>query len=187
MANHNASYIFEIDGITVWERLRCIRNFLLSNQTALSNATLSQEKLDYELSNLTDSKEDYFRRKEIEISRMEFDRAFDRLKDEVKFLTEMEKELTTLAEETRIEGKTDEEMYELNFYNEIIARNVRKAHCEFASGGRISADTMGQLIRCPPALRILGEQNVLSYDNITLLIDSGKQKEIGYVTIPSNI
>ena len=37
--NHNASYLFEIDGLTTWERLRVVRNFLEDRAWNLNNTS----------------------------------------------------------------------------------------------------------------------------------------------------
>ena len=184
--NHNASYIFEIDGITVWERLRCVRNFLSQNRTALETARLGEDKRSHELLQLTDSPEDMFRKRELNIGHEDHLALIKRCEDEISFLESLEKELAELAEKTRIPGKTDEEMYEENFYSEIIARNVRKAHCDLISHGQVTPITMDVLLRCPPALKILSNQNLLQGDMITTLVETGKIKEIEYVEIPNN-
>ena len=43
--NHNVNYLYTVDGITVWERLRVTRNFLLDRQTALKIAGLPPEEM----------------------------------------------------------------------------------------------------------------------------------------------
>ena len=42
--NHNYSYVTEVDGFTVWERLRVIRGFLADREKALKLAELGKRK-----------------------------------------------------------------------------------------------------------------------------------------------
>jgi hypothetical protein len=167
--NHNASYLFEVDGLTVWERLRSVRNFLSDRRKALKISEYSVKKYERDIAKLGNSDEDQDTRFEMELHKDDTYQAVDVCRREVEFLEQFEKELMELAEQQRIAGKTDDEMYELNYYNEIVARNVRKAHTEVITSGLISPNTMDMLLRCPPALKLVCEQNILNYDNIKQL------------------
>ena len=41
--NHNANYLFDVDGETVWEKLRVIRGLLLDKQLSLKVVALTEE------------------------------------------------------------------------------------------------------------------------------------------------
>ena len=41
--NRNAAYVYDVDGLTVWEKLRVIRGFLLDRQTELKLSKLKHE------------------------------------------------------------------------------------------------------------------------------------------------
>ena len=44
--NHNAQYIYDLEGETVWEKLRVIRNQLSQRKLAYKLAELNKEKSD---------------------------------------------------------------------------------------------------------------------------------------------
>jgi hypothetical protein len=164
--NHNASYLFEIDGLTVWERLRSVRNFLSDRRKALKISEYGVKKYERDIIKLGDSDKDQDTKFQMELNKEDVYQSVDVCRREVEFLEQFEKELMELADQQRIPGKTDDEMYELNYYNEIVARNVRKVHTEVITTGVISPSTMEQLFRCPPALKLVCEQNILNYDGI---------------------
>ena len=165
--NHNASYLFAVDGITVWERLRVIRNFKTMLTQNLALAELSIEEQDYKLEQITGvDKPSEFKRRKIIIMRGESLDAIQKCKDELKFLLSLESELVVRTEPSRVEGKTDAEMYEINYYHEMTCRNVRKALSDVISTGRLSPETIELLWRCPPAVEILAEQGITLKEEI---------------------
>lgn len=147
--NRNAAYLYEVDGLTVWERLRVIRGFLKDRKQALALAELAQEEFEHNKSTM-DLKSFTFRRLEIEHNGTI--ELIQDTKDEIKFLTELEEKLAAEAELTRVDGKSDREMYELNFFNEKIERNLLQARAEIVATGHIRPETMKILLREPEAL-----------------------------------
>lgn len=152
--NHNANYIYDVDGETVWERLRVIRSMLEERRRAYQHALLNKEK------NKTLDQES------IEYKRYLIDEDFyeSLLQDcvhEVKFLEKYETYLAVEAEKTRILGKTDDEMYELNFFHELEVRLVRQAQAQMASTGHINSELMLRLMKNKNALKICVQQGLL--------------------------
>lgn len=142
--NHNISYITEIDGETPWERLRIVRNFLKDRKLALDLAYLAHERAEEE-------KETWnkWQRREHELNLPQSKELIADTEREINFLVELEANLTTLAEQSRIPGKTDEEMYELNYVQEIALKHIRLALTEKASMGYVTPSTLRSLIRNP--------------------------------------
>ena len=167
--NHNAAYLFSVDGLTPWEKLRVIRNFLTQHKQSLAMAKLNIERTKYELSELDDSKESWFKKEEYKIYEPESLDVIVKCESEITFLEELEQKLIVLTEPTRIEDKTDEEMYEINYYDELTAIIVRKAHCDMIAGNAVSPAVMEEVLRCPPAMKILGEQNLLNLEDLKKL------------------
>ena len=64
--------------------------------------------------------------------------AFKLNQDEIKILNKLLKELFVIAEPTRIEGYTDEEMYEANAANEFTVNIGREIQAEMIANGRPS-------------------------------------------------
>jgi hypothetical protein len=153
--NHNANYIYDVDGETVWEKLRVIRSMLNDRRRSYQHALLAQEST----KNIdTDS---------IEYKRYLIDKDFNEsliqdCANEVKFLEEFEKYLASEAEKTRIAGKTDDEMYELNFFYELEVRLVRQAQAQIAASGHIGSELMLRLMKNKGALNICVQQGLLA-------------------------
>lgn len=143
--NRNANYIYVVDGETVWERLRVIRTFLEERKTALAINELNQEKLD----RLDKTSFEY---REYLILKPQQDKLLEECLEEIKFLEDFEAKLAVEAEKQRIPGKTDDEMYELNFFEEMRVRLVKDAQSEMISMGQILPQTMKALLRHKPAL-----------------------------------
>jgi hypothetical protein len=157
--NHNISYLTEVDGITIWERLRVIRNFLAGRRRALALAEYSADNVD---------RENF----EAVIMLPELLESIEYAKDEVNFLTKLEATLAAEAELTRIEGKTDREMYEINFFEESIQRSLLTVQAEVMTLGRVSTDTMKSLLKNPYALDRCIELGFLSPEVKNVLTNS---------------
>jgi S-adenosylmethionine:diacylglycerol 3-amino-3-carboxypropyl transferase len=143
--NREASYVYDIDGETVWERLRVIRNFLEERRQALAVAQLGEEKREA-------LDKDSFEYREAMIFKLQSEKLIQECKDEIKFLEDFESRLMVEAEKTRITGKTDDEMYEINYFNEVRVRVVREAQAELLSTGHIATVTMARLLRNKAAM-----------------------------------
>jgi hypothetical protein len=138
--NRNLNYLTVVDGNTPWEKLRVIRNFLEDRRMALALGELGLEKAEATID------KDSWEWKEHQIR---LPQALGNLEDarrEIKFLEDVEARLIPMAEADRIEGKTDEEMYELNFPRESAESLALEAQAEIAAVGHISVGTMKQII-----------------------------------------
>lgn len=163
-SNHNANYIYDVDGETVWEKLRVIRNFLQEKKLNLSVSQLHQSKCE-------SLKIDSFEYKEYMIYSEQRTQLMNELCDEIKFLEEFESYLSAEAEKTRVPGKSDEEMYEINYFDELVTRLVKKAQAQFISSGSIDPDTMLRLMKNKPALNICISQGMLT-DEVRKFIET---------------
>lgn len=166
--NHNASYLYDVDGLTVWERLRVVRNFLTDRRQALALANLELEKKEAKMASLS---EDSFEYREMLIFKPQSIDLIDDCEREIKFLEDFESRLLEEAEKTRIPGKTDKEMYELNFFEEHKRRIVLDVQSEVAISGGIGPQTMKALLRNREAMidviRLgLLKPNILQLPNI---------------------
>jgi hypothetical protein len=165
--NRDANYIYVVDGETVWERLRVIRGFLEDRRLAYEINKLSEEKV-----NLLDK--DSYDYREYLLRKPQQDKIMQECLEEIVFLEEFEHKLTVEAEKTRIPGKSDDEMYEINFFDEMKVRLMKEAQSELISIGQISPTTMKSLLRCKPALEGCVELGMLNNEifkqiNIPLL------------------
>ena len=179
--NHNVNYLFDVDGETIWEKLRVIRAMLLDRKLAVG---------------LIDLKEDIRKGKEIDTTSFRYRKEQlykehnDGLKqdvvNEIKFLSEFEEYLTTEAEKTRIDGKTDDEMYEINFFEEMRVRLVRRAQAQVISNGRINEELLLRLMKNQNAMDTCIQQGLLTQDVLaftkTPLLPSADVHTNNYIT-----
>ena len=162
--NHNVNYLFDVDGETVWEKLRVIRAMLLDRQISLNINNLKEEIR----SNQVLDTSTYRYKKQ-----MVYQELNDGLKqdviNEIKFLTEFEEYLSTEAEKTRIDGKTDDEMYEINYFEEMRVRLVRRAQAQVISNGRINEELLLRLMKNRSAMDTCIEQGLLNKEALSVV------------------
>ena len=170
--NHNANYIFDTDGETVWEKLRVIRNMLDDRKLALAISELNVEE--------NESKDKTtFEYKKYLLYKPQQEKLIQECRDEIQFLEEFEEYLAKEAEKTRILGKTDEEMYEINFFEELKVRLVRRAQAQIISSGRIETETLSRILKNKEALQICIESNMLTSDVLNFT-NVASMPKIGY-------
>jgi len=147
--NTEFNYRYQVIGNTPWERIKTLKGFLegriraqaleevgkLKHQAQLSKLNHLKnggEGLEHEILEL---KADIL---EAESHHVTLKEAYELTKDEIKILKKLIKELYVLAEPTRIEGYTDEEMFEANAANEFTVNIGREIQAEMIANGRPS-------------------------------------------------
>lgn len=189
--NRNANYLFTIDGNTVWERLRNVRNFLNDRKNAEKVANLQIEKLERLEEMLKQPDIDIEKEYEIKESLVlkgELEENLVYCQDEVKFLTDLESTIAAEAEKTRIPGKTDKEMYEINYYDELATIHMIDAKTQLMTTGTITPDLMRTFMRNQYSLTKaidcgildpkLAEDTKILHGQINLINSGTKPKEI---------
>ena len=154
--NHNAQYIYDFEGETVWEKLRVVRNQLKDRKIAYELTKLSQEKFEQ----IQDKDSFEFKKQKIYVEQIA--ENLQDCKNEIQFLTDFEFALAIEAEKTRILGKTDDEMYEINFFDELKLRLVTQAQSQILSFGRLNEETARRILKNKPALQMCISQGLLS-------------------------
>jgi hypothetical protein len=166
--NRNFNYLTVVDGHTVWERLRVIRNFLSDRRKALKIADLKIEKFE-----ATKDTMSIWDKKEAEILNADHDDLVNDCIDEIAFLEQLEVMLAIEAEKERVPGKTDREMYEFNFVRESQVRLVELVKSEMLSIGQITPMTMRSVMKNPSVVPQLVELKLMG-DGAHELIGSAK-------------
>ena len=147
--NTEFNYRYQVIGCTPWEKIKTLKGFLEGRIRALALEEVGNLKHQAKLSELN-----YLKNGggglEHEILELEADileakshertlkEAFELTKDEIKILKKLLKELYVLAEPTRIEGYTDEQMFEANAANEFTVDIGREIQAEMIANGRPS-------------------------------------------------
>lgn len=152
--NSEYAYITMVNGLTPWERLKTIRSFI-EDRTIASKiketisvkqdaAQAELEAWEYEMNRDDISVKDKLLAKskylEAKAKKMETD-AFEaqqkdgceKLDEELAFLIAYEAELVAICESSRIPGKTDSEMYEINKPLEDLMRHTKAAEIDILS------------------------------------------------------
>lgn len=198
--NHNYSYVFEIDGHTVWERLRNIRNFKSDREKALALAELSMEEfavkmkrkekrleelkaalkeaeqsdaLQSVLTSAQEAVEDMvFEIRKANIEMMGHDELTQDCRDELEFIRLFEARLVVEAEKTRIPGRTDREMYEINFPQEARTRDFTRAVLEATTTGSLGQETLNKIRRDPTFAQEIVKSGLLTDQQCSIFTTS---------------
>jgi hypothetical protein len=164
--NRNAAYIYDVDGHTPWERLRVIRSFLRDRRKALALAELSLE----EARSKSFESPTSFSARRAQIEEASILPDIEDCRREIVFLEGLEQELAQLAERTRVVGATDEEMYELNFFTEVVERDVFRVKVDLAAVSHVRPETMQAVLRNPSTIERLKQENLITGDLSTLAL-----------------
>lgn len=211
--NHNWSYITEVDGNTIWERLRIIRNFLTERRKALALAELNQKNIEAKLARFDkriQSKQNFLNEcgadasfagsdQEVDLEEELYKLQYERqqllietsdlpdltqdCRDEILFLETFEKRLMEEAEKERVPGKSDREMYEINFPKESRTRLFKKATAELVAHGRLTPDTIHYLRKDTKVLEMLGKVEIMQVG----LNEAGMPVEQKIALLPRNL
>jgi len=146
--NTEFNYRYQVIGNTPWEKIKTLQGFLEGRVRTASLEEISHLKYQAKVSELKHLiKENGLEHKilelkaeimEIESFQATEEEAFKLNQDEIKILNKLLKELFVIAEPTRIEGYTDEEMYEANAANEFTVNIGREIQAEMIANGRPS-------------------------------------------------
>ena len=147
--NTEFNYRYQVIGNTPWERIKTLKSFLEGRIRALALEEVDKLKYQSKLSKLNYLKnggeglEHEILELKAEILEAEsheetLEEAFELTKDEIKILRKLLDELYVIAEPTRIEGYTDEQMFEANAANEFTVAIGKEIQAEMIANGRPS-------------------------------------------------
>ena len=165
--NHNVNYMYDVDGETVWEKLRVIRGMLDDRRRAHAIGLLTKEQAEKKFENDKES----FEYKKWLVERDFNDSLLQDCANEIKFLEAFESFLAAEAEKTRIPGKTDDEMYEINYFHEMEVRLVRRAQAQIMTAGVLNEELTLRLMKNRNALDLCIQQGLLT-DKMIEVIDT---------------
>ena len=195
--NTEFNYRYQVIGDTPWEKIKTLKGFLegrvraavleevgnLKNQAKVSKLKHLQNGggLEHEILEL---KAEILESESHQVTAKE---AYELNKKEIEILEKLLKELYVIAEPTRIQGFSDEDMFEANAANEFTVNIGREIQAEMIANGRPSPAKLRNAMSNPytwNALKDIGlipketkilEGNINPKDKIQLI---GVQDEI---------
>ena len=145
--NTEFNYRYQVIGNTPWEKIKTLQGFLEGRLRAAALEEVGKLKHQAKIAKLKYLKETGLEHEVLELEaelleaesfRQTEKDCFKLNLDEIEILNKLLKELYVIAEPTRIEGYTDEEMYEANAANEFTVNIGREIQAEMIANGRPS-------------------------------------------------
>ena len=171
--NTEFNYRYQVIGDTPWEKIKTLQGFLEGRVRAVALEEVGNLKYQAKISKLEHLKEKGLAHEvlelkaeimELESHRVVSDEAYKLNKDEIKILNKLLKELYVIAEPTRIEGYTDEEMFEVNAVNEFTVNIGREIQAEMIANGRPSPAKIRNAMRNPYTWNALKNVGLIPQD-----------------------
>lgn len=179
--NTEFNYRYQVQGETIWEKIKTLKGFLEGRIRAAALEEVSNKKLQAKIAKLEYLKESTGLKHEILELEAEIleaksflpaqEEAFALNHEEIAMLKRLLEEAYAIAEPTRIEGFTDEQMFEANAMNEFTAMIAKDIQAEIIANGRPSATKIRNAMSCPMTFAALKHVGLIPAD--TILIGAG--------------
>jgi len=177
--NSEFNYKYQVMGCTPWERIKILKGFLEGRVRAVAleeTAHLQHDSLIAEMDYLKatgapEHEQMRLQAKIVEsISHMVVvDEAYELNRQEIKMLNRLLAECYEMAEPTRIEGYTDEEMFEANAAYDFTVQTLREMQSEIISHGRPTPATILHAMNNPVTLTAAIQAGLLPVEAIPIL------------------
>ena len=176
--NSEFNYRYQVQGETVWEKIKTLKGFLEGRIRAAALEEISEKKYQAKLMELehlkrTNALPHVILNLEAEIMETESffqtqTEAFKLNLDEIEILKKLLAEAYEIAEPTRIEGYTDEQMFEANAANEFTVMIGKDIQAEIIAHGRPSAAKIRNAMSNPMTLLALQNAGLIPKEAIML-------------------
>ena len=177
--NSEFNYKYQVMGCTPWEKIKTLKSCLEGRVRAAAGeeiARLSHDVLLAEMEHLktNDAPEHEKIKKRIEILESEahraiLDEAFELNCKEIEPLKKLLAEAYEMAEPTRIEGYSDDDMFEVNASHEFAVTTMREMQSEIIANGRPTPATVLHAMNNPHVLAATLKAGLLPPEAIPLL------------------
>jgi len=177
--NTEFNYKYQVMGCTPWERIKILKGFLEGRVRAVALEECSHLQHDALLAEMAflktngspQHKQMRLQAKIVEsISHMVIvDEAYELNRQEIEILNRLIAECYVMAESTRIEGYSDEEMFEVNASHEFAVLTMREMQSEIVANGRPNPATVLHAMNNPHVLTAILQSGLLPADAIPLL------------------
>ena len=177
--NSEFNYKYQVMGCTPWEKIKILKGFLEGRERAVGLEEASHLKHDALIAELSYLKttgapeHEQMRLQaqllESESGMMILDEAYELNRQEIEILNRLIAECYEMAEPTRIEGYSDEEMFEVNASHEFAVTTMREMQSEIVANGRPSPATVLHAMNNPHVLTAVLQSGLLPAEAIPLL------------------
>jgi hypothetical protein len=176
--NTEFNYRYQVQGETIWEKIKTLKGFLEGRVRAACLEEVSNKKLQAKEAKLEYLKSNNGLKHEILELEAEIleaksflpaqEEAFVLNQEEIAMLERLLKEAYAVAEPTRIPGYTDEQMFEANAANEFTAMIAKDIQSEIIANGRPSAAKIRNAMSCPMTFAALKQIGLIPQDTVLL-------------------
>jgi len=177
--NSEFNYKYQVMGNTPWEKIKILKGFLEGRiqAGALEEAGhLGYKALLAEMAYLKTTGAPEHEQLQLQVKILEakagrviIDEAYELNRTEIAILNKLLAECHEMAEPTRIEGYSDEEMFEVNAANEFAVLTMREMQSEIIANGRPNPATVLHAMNNPHVLTAVLQSGLLPADAIPLL------------------
>ena len=157
--NSEFNYRFLVEGETIWAKIKTLQGFLEGRIRAKGLEEIGKLKLEAkreEYENAEKTKARSWTVKKLKVELMEAENwlasetdGFRKNDEEIEILEKLLAEAFEIAEPTRINGHSDEEMWEANQCNEYTLKVATDMQSEIIANGRPSPMTVRQAMSAP--------------------------------------
>ena len=178
--NTEFTYRYLVIGDTVWEKIKTLQGFLEGRVSARALEEAAHLKHDAKLAKMEWMKEMNAPLHEQLVMQAELlelatvtdvtDKAYELNRQEIVILEKLLAECYEIAEPTRINGYTDEQMFEENAANEFTTTTLREMQSEIAATGRPFPATVLHVMSNPHTLNIAIKSGFFPEEAIPLLV-----------------
>ncbi len=190
--NSEFNYRYQVQGETVWEKIKTLQGFLEGRIRAAALEQVADLKYRAKLSELSHLKsinalEHVILNLEAEIIELESHapstkEAFVLNREEIATLERLLKECYEIAEPTRIPGYTDEQMFEANAANEFTVMIGKEIQAEIIANGRPSPAKIRNAMSNPYTFNTLQRIGLIPED-VKLLVGNNSPLCIELTTV----
>jgi len=163
--NSEFNYRYQVQGETVWEKIKTLKGFLEGRVRAAEQERVGEKKLEAKREDLKNARKigalpAVILNLEAELIEAESwlpaqKEGFELNRQEICILQNLLDEYRALAEPSRLPGHTDEEMFEANAANEYTATIAKDILAEIIANGRASPAKIRNAMSHPATFRAL--------------------------------
>ena len=157
--NSEFNYRYLVEGETIWAKIKTLQGFLEGRIRAKGLEEIGKLKLDAKrekLANAESTNASSWEIKTLKVELMEAENwlasetdGFRKNDEEIEILEKLLAEAFEIAEPTRINGHSDEQMWEANQANEYTMKVAKDMQSEIIANGRPSPMTVRQAMSAP--------------------------------------